>query len=90
MDKRTFNYSLKNIPLPSEKSYKLKLIEKVEQVIKRMRWKAHFFDSKDKVKDNEMTENYGFKSRMCPPQVKDMIKFEDDLHQMIKSVELKK
>ena len=90
MDKRTFNYSLKNIPLPSEKSYKLKLIEKVEQVIKRMRWKAHFFDSKDKVKDNEMTENYGFKSRMCPPQVKDMIKFEDDLHQMIKSVEFKK
>ena len=90
MDRRTFNYSLKNIPIPSEKSYKLKLIEKVEQVIKRMRWKAHFFDSKDKDKDQGMAVNYGFKSRMCPPQVKDMIRFEDDLYQMIKKVEFKR
>ena len=90
MDRRTFNYSLKNIPLPTVKLYKLKLIKKVEQVIKRIRWKAHFFDKKDNEKDQEPAENYGFKSRTCPPQVKDLIKFEDDLYHMVKNVEFKR
>ena len=93
MDKRTFNYSLKNIGIPSEKAYTLKLIEKVEMVIKRMRWKAHFFDNEEKDKENQnniKVENYGFKSRKCPPQVKDMIQFENDLHQMIKKIEFRR
>ena len=37
------DYSLKNIPIPSADSYKRRLIEKVESVIRRMRWKAFFF-----------------------------------------------
>ena len=37
---RSFNYSLKNIPLPSRRSDKLQLIDKIESVVKRMRWKA--------------------------------------------------
>ena len=36
-------YSLKNIPIPSRDNYLRNLIEKVESVLKRMRWKAHFF-----------------------------------------------
>ena len=43
MEKINYNYSLKNIPTASITSYQLKLIEKVENLIKRMRWKAHFF-----------------------------------------------
>ena len=43
MEKINFNYSLKNIPVPSKSSYKLKLIDKIENVIECMRWKAHFF-----------------------------------------------
>ena len=36
-------YSFINIPTPTKMSYQLALIEKVESVIKRKRWKAHFF-----------------------------------------------
>ena len=43
MNSRNFNYSLKNIPIPDITSYKLLLIEKTENFIKRIRWKAHFF-----------------------------------------------
>ena len=43
MEKIYFNYSLKNIPVPSRTSYKLQLIDKIESVITRMCWKAHFF-----------------------------------------------
>ena len=43
MEKIYFNYSLKKIPVTSRTPYKLQLIDKIEGVIKRMRWKAHFF-----------------------------------------------
>ena len=38
--KKTYNYSTKNISIPSEQNYKLQLAEKIETFIKRMRWKA--------------------------------------------------
>ena len=56
----TFNitYSKKNIPIPSENEYKLKLIMKTENLSKRMRWKALAFLGK--LKSSEKG-NYGFK-----------------------------
>ena len=48
MENIYFNYSLKNIPVPSRIYYKLQLIDKIESVIKRMRWKAHFFLNNNK------------------------------------------
>ena len=38
-----YNYSMKNIPIPSEKLYKITLLEKVELLVKRIRWKAPLF-----------------------------------------------
>ena len=73
-----FNYSTKNIPIPPRNTYIKKLIEKVESVIKRMRWKAYFFDND--IGNSENNNNkYGFKSRNSPPQNKGMEKFEDDV-----------
>ena len=46
MAKLKFEYSTKNIPLSSKRSYKLLLVEKIEMVIKQMRWKAIFHDTK--------------------------------------------
>ena len=43
MRKFRFDYSLKNIPMPSQDAYWRNFIENVENVIKRMRWKANFF-----------------------------------------------
>ena len=39
----TLNYSLKNIPIPSNRLYLKKLTEMTESVLKRMRWRAFFF-----------------------------------------------
>ena len=51
----TFNitYSKKNIPIPSENEYKLKLIMKTENFLKRMRWKALAFLGKLKSSDKD-------------------------------------
>ena len=47
MDKVSFGYSIKNIPIPSRKSYLLQLMEKRETVIKRLRWKAILFSDNE-------------------------------------------
>ena len=61
MEKLQLDYSYKNIPIPTERNYKLQLMDKIELVIKRMRWKAHFYNEKKDVKENEtqmIPENY--------------------------------
>ena len=78
MEKLSFDYSLKNIALPDERSYQLKLIEKTESVLKRMRWKAHFFLSKEN-KQSETLKTYGFKSHNHSPQITLLDGFEKDL-----------
>ena len=67
---------MKNIPIPSEKLYRTTLIEKVELLIKQMRWKAHLFESSRKGQPNPL--HYVFKSRKYPPQDKNLIAFEND------------
>ena len=52
-----------------------------------MRWKAFFFNNQQK--DQERAETFGIKTRKCPPQVQEMISFENDLFDMIKNVKFK-
>ncbi|PIK36660.1 hypothetical protein BSL78_26495 [Apostichopus japonicus] len=90
---------MKNIPIPTATPTRI-LIEKVENVIKRMRWKASFFlktcnnNEEDDEEDDEHhpahTENFGFKSKKCPPQIEELRLFEDDLLRMIENVKFKK
>ena len=89
MEKLLFDYSYKNIPIPSERNYKLQLMEIIELVIKRMRWKVHFYNEKKDVKENEtrtIPETYGLKSLNCPPQVKELIQFKSNSLDMIKAL----
>ena len=70
MKKLQFDYSYKNIPIPTERNYKLQLIEKIELVITRMWWKAHFYNERKDAKKNEtqtIPKNYGLKSLNYPP-----------------------
>ena len=92
MDNFDLDYSGKNIPIPSTKEYIKCLLEKIESVIKRMRWKAFFFlnnssdtdsSSDDEEKD---TETYGFKSKKTPPQISEMVSFEKDLFNLIDNI----
>ena len=53
--------SMKSIPLPSEKLHKAILIQKVDILIKRMRWKAHLYENSELNTSDPL--NYIFKSR---------------------------
>ena len=83
------DYSLKNIPIPSADSYKRRLIEKVESVIRRMRWKAFFFlkGSEEVEDEGQENNNYGLcKTKACPPQVEELKPFENDLLRMVEGI----
>ena len=81
MEKIDVDYSTKNIPVPSKDEYEIQLVSKIEHVIKSMKWKALEYLGK---LNNSIKETYGFKSRKCPPTVKEMTNFEEDLRLMIK------
>ena len=60
MEKLKFDYSIKHIPVTTERSYLLKLIEQIEMAIKRIRWKVIYCDMKG---NSIKTEIYGLKIR---------------------------
>ena len=72
----------KNIPIPTETQYKVQLIKKIEAVIKRMRWKAIYFDQEV----NSDKNIYGLKCDKCPPPVKALTSFEKDLFILTKKI----
>ena len=78
---------MKNIPIPSEKLYKMTLLEKVELLVKRMRWKAHLFESNDRRQSNPL--HYKFKSTKTASKHKDLIAFENDLVKLMQSLAFK-
>ena len=90
MEKIDFNYSLKKIPVPSRTSYKLQIIDKIESVITRMPWKAHFFlNNNEKNKKETKRETLGFKSKHHPCQLRELDNFEKDLFNVVSSLKIR-
>ena len=86
MEEIRLDYSTKNIPLASRNEYTKLLLEKVESVIRRMRWKA-FYMEKDDVDLSE--EKFGFKSKRVPPKIEGMANFEREMFDMIHKLEFR-
>ena len=87
LTKTNFDYSLKNIPIPTKDEYLKCLIHKVESFIKRLRWKVFYLDNDTNEDDNK--ETYGFKSEKVPPSNDALIPFENELYEMVRSIEFK-
>ena len=88
MEKSEIKYSLKNIPVPPNESYQPNLIDKIESLVKRMRWTTFYYLNQQKC-DNEIKETFGFKLRKCPPPLSNLIPFEKDLSDMITSLKFR-
>lgn len=86
MEKINLGYSTKNIPLPTRNEYMKRFIEKTEQFLRRLRWKAYHFLNQS---DTAEKETYGFKSRNSPPQINDLIPFEEGMAKLIQNIKFK-
>ena len=89
MEKFNFGYSVKNIPIPSEREYKIQLTEKIEAVIKRMRWKAIHADGKTE-ETGTKRKTYGLRSTATPAAVKDLSAFENDLWKIVTKLQFRR
>ena len=68
--------SMKNIPISDRKQFQKKFVAQQDNLLYRMKWKAHFALKTDEEKEDlfleEKKENYGFKSGYKPPFIKDL------------------
>ena len=85
MKKVTFDYSLKNIPVPSKNSYLKSLIDKTQLFFQRIRWKV-FWVTKEKDDSVDSKNTYGFKTEKSAPQHKELIRFENDVINLISNL----
>jgi len=67
MERTTFNYSTKNIPLASVNDYTKRMIEKTKEFLCRMRWKAFHFLSPVTAADKKLL---ALKQRTARPSLK--------------------
>lgn len=79
---------MKNIPIPNKVAYTKSLVDKTDALVRRMRWKAFFYENPD-VK-SEVVETYGFGSEKTPPTNIGLSQFESELYDMISNVEFTK
>ena len=86
MEKVNLDYSTKNIPLPAKNEYLKRFIEKTENFICRLRWKAYYFLNGA---ESAANESYGFKSRISPPQINELLPFEEDMTRLTQNIKFK-
>ena len=89
MDKFNFGYSNNNIPIATERQYKFKLVENIEALIKRMPWKAFYFEQSN-TRKNSKNINYGLTSDKTPPPMKLLELFEKDLFKTVEKIRFRK
>ena len=88
MDQVPMDYSPKNIPVHSNKEYRLNLINKTRSFVRNMKWKAYFYLNPNKREQSKNT--YGFKSANNPPPVASLKEFEDGMVTLVQNVKFKK
>ena len=88
IEKLDINYSLKNIPIPSNESHLIKLIEKIGGVVKRMRWRTHSL-FQEKRETDIRGEDFRFKSKNIPPQCKHMEAFKKEFQDIIVNIKFR-
>ena len=89
LEKITFDYSLKDIPLSHKKDYLIKLYDAASKFINRMRWKM-FFHNKDDLPEATHVETHIFKSSKSAPFSNELKEFEKDLFELISKVRFNK
>ena len=80
-----FNYSMKNIPIPSRDEYVLQLTHSVEKFVRNLRWRVKCSQKPP----TEQTEKYGFPSPKHPGSVQDLKLLEQRLMALVRDIEFR-
>ena len=83
-EKINYDYSMKNIPIPTNEEHQIELIHSVEKVIGNLR--KHGENSLRPKKQSKQKETYEFKSTRKPPNVPELKQLEEKLYNLVKNV----
>ena len=87
MERITFDYSTKNIPVADREQYLTLLIERTEQFVTNLSWRSFFFLNPDARASNVNT--YGFRSSKTAPKVLLLKPFIDALFSLIPNIQFR-
>jgi hypothetical protein len=84
--KVNFNFSLKNIPIPTKQEFLSELISSVGVFVANLKWRSfHFLNPSNRTKK----ETFGFKTTEPAPSVAELKDFENDMYDLVKNVKFK-
>ena len=86
MEPFIITYSPKCIPIPTRKEYISQLVEKIEGLLRRVRWKMwHFLNPGQ----TESKETYGFPTTRQPAQILELREFEEEMTALVTRIKFK-
>ena len=88
MNKFELNFAPKTIPVPPKSSFMKHLLFQTENFLRRLRWKAFFFDNPDGRLGKK--ETFGFITSASAPPMKDLQNFESDLYDVLANIKFRK
>ena len=88
MDLQNYNYSMKNVPIPTDEQYQLELLHSIHSVSSRCQWRAAHYLDPNLSRNNK--ETYGLKTSKAPPLVKELKVFQDGLCDIAKNIKFKR
>ena len=87
MEQINFGVSTKNIPIPDLAEYRVQMIHSVNKFVRNIRWKSHFaLNPQDR---GETKETFQLKSTKAPPQVPQLVEFEEKLFDLTRNIKHK-
>ena len=87
MEKINFQYSMKNVPIPSNKEFRLEFIQSVNIFMKNLKWRAwHYLNP---IQNAQKKETFQFNSTSPPPNVPELKILEEKMQNLTKTLEFK-
>ena len=87
MDQVRFDYSMKNISIPTQREFIIELISSVEKFIKNLKWRAHHY--LNPFQQNTQKKTFGFNSTSPPPKVAELEELQDMLYGLIINIKFR-
>ena len=87
MEQVKFDYSMKNIPIPSEREFIIELISSVEKFINNLKWRVFHYLNPAQQSRNKKT--FGFNSTSPPPKVAELDELQDMLYDLTVNIKFK-
>ena len=79
---------MKNIPIPSEKDFKIEFLNSIHSLDNRMRWRALHYLNPQTVKNTK--ETYGLNTSSTPPFIKELKSFQAGLCDIARNLKFRK